>query len=126
MRTDARRLGGVGGVRRNESPLLKKFLRLEVKNEQPFAYRDGDRLIVGTIDRLVRIYEGDRLIGADIIDFKTDLIEGKKSRSLAAKTEYYRPQVAAYRRAVAGMTGLAPEKITARLLFVTAGIVQSV
>lgn len=101
-------------------------LRLEVRNEFPFAYRDGDRLISGAIDRLVLVYEGDRLLRADVLDFKTDVIQGKSSKSLQAKVEYYAPQIQAYRRAVSSMTGLAPESIDAKLLFVGAGIVQSV
>jgi ATP-dependent exoDNAse (exonuclease V) beta subunit len=99
-------------------------LRLVVRNEFPFAYREGDCLMTGSIDRLVRLYAGDQLVAADVIDFKTDVIESRGPKTLDAKTEYYRPQIDAYRRAVAAMTGLAPERIGARLLFVNPGIVQ--
>ena len=44
--------------------------RLEVHNERRFAVRDDHRMLSGTIDRLVLIYDGDQLWGADVIDLQ--------------------------------------------------------
>jgi ATP-dependent helicase/nuclease subunit A len=75
---------------------------------------------------LVRIYDGEKLVAAEIIDYKTDDITKSGSKSLKNKVDYYGPQVAAYRRAVASMTGLDSAKISAKLLFVGLGIVQEI
>ena len=45
---------------------------------------------------------------------------------MTEKVEFYRPQLIAYRDAVARMTQLAPEAITTRLLFVGPGVVCDV
>lgn len=48
--------------------------RLEVHNERRFAVRDDQRMLSGTIDRLVLIYDGDEVVAGDVIDFKTDAV----------------------------------------------------
>jgi hypothetical protein len=45
---------------------------------------------------------------------------------IAERVEYYRPQLDAYRRAIAEVFRLDPRKITARLLFVEPGAVAVV
>jgi ATP-dependent exoDNAse (exonuclease V) beta subunit len=101
-------------------------LRLEVHNERRFAVREADRMLSGTIDRLVLIYNGDQVVGADVIDYKTDAVSTEDQDQLAATIEHYRPQQEAYRAAVSKMFGLAPERISARLLLLGAGIVRDV
>ncbi len=108
------------------SELEGRPLRLEVANERKFAVRDGNTVLSGFIDRLVLIYAGDQLVAADIVDYKSDALPDNDAAALAAKIEHYRPQLAAYRTAVATMTGLDEERISARLLFVGAGIVARV
>ncbi|MCA9175080.1 MAG: UvrD-helicase domain-containing protein [Planctomycetales bacterium] len=98
--------------------------RLEVQNERRFAVRDDHRMLSGTIDRLVLIYDGDRVVGADVIDFKTDAVSTDDPETLNATVEHYRPQQEAYRSAVAKMFKLEPEKISTRLLLLAAGIVK--
>jgi hypothetical protein len=50
----------------------------------------------------------------EVIDFKTDEVDAS---GLDARVELYRPQLEGYRRVLAHMTGLAEERIAARLLF---------
>ncbi|WP_425614619.1 UvrD-helicase domain-containing protein [Anatilimnocola sp. NA78] len=86
-----------------------------VLRERTFALRDGERLLSGAIDRLVVQWQGTQRIGAEVIDYKTDEVDGKNA--LEKKIELYRPQVTAYREAVAKLYELPLEKVTGRLLF---------
>jgi ATP-dependent exoDNAse (exonuclease V) beta subunit len=103
----------------------RSVTRLEVHNERRFAVRDENRLLSGVIDRLVLLYEGTRLVAADIIDYKTDAASRDDAQHLDQLTGFYRPQIAAYRRAVAKTCGLRGEQITARLLFVSPGVMRT-
>ena len=100
--------------------------RWEVLQEHPFAVDDGDGILSGTIDRLVILYDFDRPVGADVIDFKTDSVSMERPEGIENRVEIYRPQVEAYRRAVVEMTGLPSERISARLLFSEAGCLRRV
>ena len=100
--------------------------RWKVSQERPFAVLDGDTLLRGSIDRLVVLYDGDRPVAADVIDFKTDAVGRDDDSALQAAVDTYRPQLDAYRRAVASLLGLAPDQISGRLMFVGAGLVVSV
>ncbi len=91
--------------------------RWEVFRELPFAIHDDDSLLTGSIDRLVVLFDGSRPLGAEVIDFKTDRIAPGDEAALAARVEHYRPQLAAYRRAVARTRGLPEDRISARLVF---------
>ncbi|NLX56572.1 MAG: UvrD-helicase domain-containing protein [Planctomycetaceae bacterium] len=95
-------------------------------NERRFAVRDEGRLLSGIIDRLVLLYHGDQLVAADIVDYKTDSVARDDPTQLDRLVEFYRPQLAAYRRAVAAIYRLPPRQICARLLFVSAGIGRSI
>lgn len=94
-------------------------LDVRVQNERPFAIREQDRMLTGNIDRLVLLSRGPELVAAEVIDFKTDAIQSESQ--LVERLEFYRPQIEAYRRAIMAVTGLATERIAARLLFVAAG-----
>ncbi|HWH27672.1 MAG TPA: PD-(D/E)XK nuclease family protein, partial [Mycobacteriales bacterium] len=59
--------------------------------------RDGDRVLEGYIDLLVR--DDDRKLV--VVDYKTD--RAQTSSDLDSKTAHYRPQLAAYGRAVASV-----------------------
>ncbi|MEQ8789203.1 MAG: UvrD-helicase domain-containing protein [Pirellulaceae bacterium] len=100
--------------------LTSAAFTLQVYNERRFAIRDGEQLLSGAIDRLVVLLQNDRVVAADILDFKTDAL-ADASEALAHKVAHYAPQVAAYRRAVSQMFNLPPKHITARLLFVGKG-----
>jgi ATP-dependent exoDNAse (exonuclease V) beta subunit len=94
-----------------------------VENERAFAVlleeNGAPYLLTGFIDRLVVTYDGETPIAAEVIDHKTDHIDSPET--LAERTEHYRPQLEAYRGAVARMTGLAETAITCRLLFLRTG-----
>lgn len=91
---------------------------LEVLNEHAFLVSDSDGLLRGSIDRLVLLRDDGKPSAADIIDFKSDKVSGDMAGWLHTKTDFYRPQLEAYRRAVALMYRLPPETITARLAFI--------
>lgn len=66
----------------------------------------------------------DPLLAADILDFKTDSVEA--GPAIAERAACYRPQLEAYRRAVAQVFMLDPKRITARLLFAEPGVIVSI
>jgi len=88
-----------------------------VHREFRVSIREDGTLTSGIIDRLVLRREQDKLVAADIIDFKTDAIGAGDDLQLQERVDYHRPQLETYRRAVAHTFGLAPAQITARLLF---------
>jgi ATP-dependent exoDNAse (exonuclease V) beta subunit len=97
-------------------------LRVDVEREYPFAVQRENQLLTGFVDRLLLIREGDRLLAADIVDYKTDTIDLADPRTLQAAVEKYRPQQLAYRNAIAQLFQLPLDQIHARLLFVTANL----
>jgi ATP-dependent helicase/nuclease subunit A len=92
-----------------------------VERERRFAVRHDEELLSGSIDRLVVIQCGGKVIAADVIDFKTDEVTVGDAAGLQKKAEFYRPQLDAYRAAAAKLLGLAPEAIGARLVFLSVG-----
>lgn len=109
-------------LRREHSP--HRSLTPRVLREYPFACRFEQTLLSGAIDRLVLWASGDQVVAAELFDFKTDAVPDKPS--LAAKVETYRPQLDAYRGAVAQIFKLSPDQITAKLVFVQSGDVVPV
>jgi ATP-dependent exoDNAse (exonuclease V) beta subunit len=97
-----------------------------VFRERPFAIRDGESILTGSIDRLVVLYNGPAAIGADILDYKTDSLAPDAPAAIDEKVNHYRPQLDAYRRAVSAMYKLPPERISARLAFVSVGVIMNV
>lgn len=89
-------------------------IRVDVRNERDFALYIDDVLMQGTIDRLVTVYEADRLIAADIIDYKTDHVD---DNTIHEKARYYAPQLQAYRRAVSSLFKLPTENVGCKWLF---------
>jgi ATP-dependent exoDNAse (exonuclease V) beta subunit len=106
--------------------LRTRRLRPLAQNERGFAIRDGAQLLTGFIDRLVLLEDGGQVVAAEIIDFKTDLLDGGDAQQRADKVAFYAPQLRAYQRAVSQLTHCPPERIVATLLFVEAGIVATV
>jgi ATP-dependent exoDNAse (exonuclease V) beta subunit len=100
----------------------RKNIRVEALREQAFIQQHEATLIRGAIDRLVLIYEGDKLIEAEVLDFKTDQVS---EDAIADKLEHYRPQLDAYRRAAAQYAGLEMQRVTAKLVFVVPGVVHA-
>ncbi|MBQ6828719.1 MAG: hypothetical protein IJO46_11970, partial [Thermoguttaceae bacterium] len=108
----------------------------EIFQERPFSFlsRDG-RLWRGSIDRLVLLRDGGRVVGADVIDFKTDRLTLQRVTSSAlppleprfpplpdAETlSAYRRQLEVYGAVVADWYSLPLERISLRLAFVSEG-----
>ena len=116
-------------------PLESKFTseiagavpRLEVQREWGFASPGADgEMVSGVIDRLVLMYHPTNftLLGADIIDYKTD--EVSDPGAVQQRVEFYREQIVAYRKAVSNLYRIPQERIAARLLFVNSGDVRSI
>ncbi len=97
----------------------------EVFRERPFAVADEGGILQGVFDRLVVLRDGSQIIGADVLDYKTDDV-GDGPRAIDARVEHYQPQLEAYRRAAARMLGISPAMVSARLLFVGPGVLRAV
>jgi ATP-dependent exoDNAse (exonuclease V) beta subunit len=95
----------------------------KVEQERRFLVPEATTFWDGSLDRIVWLEDGNRMVAADVIDFKTDAIQ---PGAVAERTAHYRPQLEAYRRAVAKMGNLPPERIAARLVFAFPGRVVEV
>ena len=100
--------------------------KIEVETERPLAVRNRNCLVVGSIDRLITVYDGNQPIAAEILDFKTDAIAADDQRGLSEKIEFYTPQLQAYCHAIQKMTGLELQRISAKLLLLEAGLVMPI
>lgn len=87
-----------------------------VYRERTFALREEERLISGAMDRLVMQVANGQVIGAQVIDYKTDDI--REPGVFEERVEHYRPQLTAYCAAVAKLYKLPRSVVTARLVFV--------
>ena len=96
---------------------------LDVQRERAFAIRSGDEILSGSIDRLVVVKSGGTVVAVDVIDFKTDEIPPGDKAALDDKVQFYQPQIDAYRKAACAMLGLNSKQVTARLVFVSPGLV---
>lgn len=99
----------------------------DVRVEVPFLMRDGEHLVEGVIDRLVLHRAPDGTIErAEIIDWKTDALPADDPAALNDKVGDYVPQLHRYARAVERLYGVSPDRITARLAFLSVGQVCEV
>lgn len=94
--------------------------RLEVQNERRFAVSLESGMLEGSIDRLILVYQGNQIVAADVIDFKSDIVDDS---NLQERIEYYRPQMDGYRLAVSRFARIPLDKISTRLVFVQTGSV---
>jgi len=99
----------------------------EVAREQRFCIElpepDGTpTLLSGMIDRKVLHRQDGKLIGADVIDFKSDRITRE---AVEARSAVYHAQMAAYARVVAAQTGLPRSAIRTHLVFLVPGLVRT-
>lgn len=98
--------------------ILFEPLTATIENERPFAVRLDQQIVRGSIDRLVLIHEGKTLVAAEVIEYKTDDLAGSDEVRIGERVAAYQPQIAIYRRAVAQLTGLSPNRVFARLVLV--------
>jgi len=99
---------------------------VRVERELPFLHRMPDGILQGYVDRLVLMEKGGYVVGAEVLDFKTDLLDGVDPEAVRKKVAYYRPQIQAYRLAVAGRYGLELPAVVGKLLFLRPGVVEEV
>jgi hypothetical protein len=85
--------------------------RLEAENERQVAASIAGETILGRLDRVVWLFAGDRLLGAEIVDWKTDAFADDRSDDRLA-------QLADYRSAIVNSSGLPAEAVVASLVFV--------
>ena len=102
------------------------FTLVRVENEFPFVRCVGEEIQEGFIDRLVLIQRDGRIVGAHVLDFKTDNIEPGDAETLALHTERYRPQIVAYCEVVREQYGLAHEDVRGELIFLGPGVLTKV
>ncbi|MCC6580578.1 MAG: UvrD-helicase domain-containing protein [Phycisphaeraceae bacterium] len=98
--------------------LTKPADEVELWRERAFAVAVGGRVLRGRFDRVMVHRQDGRAVRAELIDYKTDRVDGGQ---LEEATRRYRPQMQAYCAALARMLGLREDAVTATLLFVEAG-----
>ncbi|MFV0445837.1 MAG: UvrD-helicase domain-containing protein [Planctomycetaceae bacterium] len=93
---------------------------LRVQAERNFAVPLDNDIVRGAIDRLVLLDIDGTIAAADIVDYKTDQLDRLPPDEAARRLASYRTQLNLYRRAVAHMYDLPPDRVLARLAFVGA------
>lgn len=101
----------------------------EVWRERRFAVVASDAdcvetLMQGAFDRVLVGMAGDRVVSADIVDYKTDRVDAQGG--LDALVAKYTPQMQRYRAAMAALTGLPADEVRCRLLFLEADALREV
>lgn len=97
--------------------------KLLLKREQSFALRSNAELISGVIDRLVIKYSDDKPAFIEIIDYKSDRLDG--ADSLEVKREMYSDQLKFYAQAARSLVG-ANVPVVGKLLFLDGPVVSTV
>lgn len=85
-----------------------------LKREQGFAIKHESQLVSGVIDRLVVGYEDAQPVWAELLDFKSDKLEGHNA--IEERVKRYSGQMSYYVRAVHSLLGC-DIPVTAKLLF---------
>ena len=106
------------------SELTSSPCELLLEREWGFLLEEQSVLLPGAIDRLVVWRRGGLALWADVIDFKTNLVDDDQHEDRLVA--HYRPQLAAYRRAVSRAFDLPLERVGARLALVSRGTVRKV
>jgi ATP-dependent helicase/nuclease subunit A len=83
-------------------------LRLDLYREFPFVVELEGRWLEGQIDRLILVSEGDQLVAAEVLDFKTGELADNEVDS---EVERYAEQLQWYCDAVCELFRLPPEKV---------------
>jgi len=97
---------------------------LTVENKSPIAVRAGDRLLIGRVDRVVTIYDGDQPLAAETLDFKTDAFAPHDAIRAAKGVESYRPQFSSCVSAIRSTDRFESGQVSTKLLSIDAAIVE--
>ena len=97
-----------------------------VFRERPFSFLDGDVILRGIIDRLTLLMDGDRVVAADVLDYKSNVVPNESANDLVANLtdgmrKEYRRQLEAYEKVVRAWYDLPKEKVSTRLAFLSYG-----
>lgn len=87
---------------------LHEPLRLDVRREMPFVVEIEGQWLEGQIDRLVLISEGDQVVAAELLDFKTGEV---RVEELTEESQRYADQMHWYARAVEQLFSLPKESV---------------
>ncbi len=94
--------------------------QIEIDNERVINLVMDNRLISGTIDRLVVLMTDGRPYAAEIIDFKTDAYEGNMNLLwVQDRIDHHRPQMEIYARVVSELFGIPEARIATYLVLLS-------
>jgi hypothetical protein len=94
---------------------------VEIDNERMINLVVGDRLVSGTIDRLVVLMKDGRPYAAEIIDFKTDAFDPNMTLLwVQDRIDHHRPQLEVYAQVVSQLFSIPLERIGTHLLLLSA------
>ncbi len=98
-----------------------RMLHLEVTNERRLLQVMDNQMLRGSIDRCVLGFDGDRVVRAEILDFKSDRRpEGMELDTwVQERAEHHGPQLRFYRRALSEQFELHPNDIALTLLLLS-------
>jgi ATP-dependent exoDNAse (exonuclease V) beta subunit len=93
---------------------------VDVEHERRFAVRFDDELLHGYIDRLVIFRKSGKVVGLEIIDYKTGHFDVNRNEAdfLAERQKVYAPQLKTYRKGMSRLYRIDPQTIKTTLLFV--------
>jgi ATP-dependent exoDNAse (exonuclease V) beta subunit len=93
-------------------------LKLDVTNERRFLLSIDDQLIRGIIDRCVLGWDQDRVVRAEIIDYKTDAKPGDIDLAtwVAQRTEHHALQLQTYRKVLCKQFSLHAQMVQVTLV----------
>jgi ATP-dependent exoDNAse (exonuclease V) beta subunit len=103
-------------------------LRLDVTNERRFLISIEDQLIRGVIDRCVLGWDRDRVVRAEVIDYKTDARPGSLDLNtwIKQRVEHHSPQLQMYRKVLCRQFSLHPEMVQVTLVLLNEEQVVSI
>ncbi len=93
---------------------------VEIDNERAVNLVMNDRLISGTIDRLVLLMRDGKPYAAEIIDFKTDAYDDSMTLLwVQDRIDHHRPQLEIYAKVVSELFDIPDENIATHLVLLT-------
>ncbi|MDR2116592.1 MAG: PD-(D/E)XK nuclease family protein, partial [Planctomycetaceae bacterium] len=111
------------------SNYVLKNRTVTVEHERRFVVRlDNQQLLRGSIDRLVIFRQNGKIVGLEIIDYKTDHYDKTSdlAKFIAEHQKMYAPQLKAYRDGMSKLYRIDPSAVSAKLLFIDIDYVQKI